>query len=250
MFLTHHHSVTSKHLDSIRNVFTGAAPLGAADAERFLLKANAMFAQGYGLTETSPVALMGQLGSKNFATIGSPTPKTQAKIVDVNDLSRTGLGPNQTGELYVRGPQVMKGYLNREAETKEMLLEDGWLRTGDMAYYDENHQFYITDRLKELIKVKGFQVPPAELEEILRTHPDIVDAAVIGQPHPHHGEIPRAFVVLRPDTKTSEKCIQNFVGERVASYKRLDGGVTFLNTIPKNASGKIMRRQLKQEYCS
>jgi acyl-CoA synthetase (AMP-forming)/AMP-acid ligase II len=193
---------------------------------------------------------MGKLGGRNFASIGSPAPRTQAKIVDINDPKRVGLGPNVVGELCVRGPQVMKGYHNREEETKEMLLDDGWLRTGDMAYYDDNLQFYITDRLKELIKVKGFQVPPAELEEVLRSHPDVTDAAVIGQPHDKYGEIPRAFVVTKPTSKISEKALQSFVAERVASYKRLDGGVTFLSTIPKNASGKIMRRQLKAEYCS
>nr|XP_049462950.1 uncharacterized protein LOC120951659 [Anopheles coluzzii] len=251
IFLGHHDGVKPRHTDSIRNVFSGAAPMGTPDAERFTARApNAEFIQGYGLTETAPVVLMGALGSRNYASVGSPCPRTQAKIVDLNDPTNTALGPNQSGELLVRGPQVMKGYHNNRKATDEMIIEGGWLRTGDIAHYDEQLQFYITDRLKELIKVKGFQVPPAELEELLRSHEAVADAAVVGMPHPVAGEVPRAFVVPKAGARVSEDALKAFIAEKVAVYKRLEGGVTFLDSIPKNASGKILRRQLKLEHCS
>ncbi|XP_053670905.1 uncharacterized protein LOC128721203 [Anopheles nili] len=251
IFLGHHEGVKSEHTSSIRNVFSGAAPMGTPDAERFTARVpNVEFIQGYGLTETAPVVLMAALGSRNYASVGSPCPRTQAKIVDLNDPTNTALGPNMSGELLVRGPQVMKGYHNNRKATDEMIIEGGWLRTGDIAHYDEDLQFYITDRLKELIKVKGFQVPPAELEELLRSHPSVADAAVVGTPHPVSGEVPRAFVVAKPDARVSEDTLKEFIAEKVAAYKRLEGGVTFVDSIPKNASGKILRRQLKLEHCS
>lgn len=251
LFLSNHDMVKTEHLKSIRNIFSGAAPMGASDAERMLAKApQIMFAQGYGLTETSPVALIGAMGSKNYSSVGSPPPRTQAKIVALDDPTNTALGPNKNGELLVRGPQIMKGYHNNKQATEEIFAEGGWLRTGDIAHYDDDLQFYITDRLKELIKVKGFQVAPAELEELLRDHPAVSDAAVVGQPHPMSGEVPRAFVVTRKNFNVTEDDLKNFVAEKVAVYKKLEGGVTFLDTIPKNASGKILRRQLKEKYCS
>uniref|UniRef100_A0A2M4BHT0 Luciferin 4-monooxygenase n=1 Tax=Anopheles marajoara TaxID=58244 RepID=A0A2M4BHT0_9DIPT len=251
IFLGHHDGVQAKHTDSIRNVFSGAAPMGTPDAERFTARAPKVeFIQGYGLTETAPVVLMGALGGRNYASVGSPCPRTQAKIVDLNDPTNTALGPNCSGELLVRGPQVMKGYHNNRKATEEMIIEGGWLRTGDIAHYDDDLQFYITDRLKELIKVKGFQVPPAELEELLRAHDQVADAAVVGVPHPISGEVPRAFVVPKGGARLSEDTLKEFIAGKVASYKRLEGGVTFLDSIPKNASGKILRRQLKEKYCS
>lgn len=251
IFLSQHEMVTPEHLSSVRSIFSGAAPMGASDAERMLAKApQIMFAQGYGLTETSPVVLIGALGSKNYSSVGSPPPRTQAKIVALNDPTNTALGPNQNGELLVRGPQIMKGYHNNKQATDEIFAEGGWLRTGDIAHYDDDLQFYITDRLKELIKVKGFQVAPAELEELLRDHPAVADAAVVGQPHPISGEVPRAFIVKKKTSNVTEDDLKNYVAEKVAVYKKLDGGVTFLDSIPKNASGKILRRQLKEEYCS
>jgi len=160
--MNHYDKVTAKHTDAIRYVMSGAAPMGRPDAEKFKAKApNAQFFQGYGLTEASPVVLMSPVGSSNYASVGSPTPDTDAKIVALDDPKMRGVGPNITGELLVRGPQVMLGYHNNEKATKDTITEDGWLRTGDIGHYDLNNEFYITDRLKELIKVKGFQVPPA-----------------------------------------------------------------------------------------
>lgn len=246
--MNNYDKIEEKHTKSIKLVMSGAAPIGSHDAERFKLKVpNAEFFQGYGLTESSPVVLLSTIGTKNYASVGYPTPNTEAKIILINDPELRGVGPNISGELLVRGPQIMKGYHDNEQATSETLTPDGWLRTGDIGHYDENFDFYITDRLKELIKVKGFQVPPAELEEVLRDHPDIADAAVIGVPHSVAGELPRAYVVTKNPSLT-EKEVKDFVAKKVAEYKRLEGGVEFIETIPKNATGKILRRELKLRY--
>lgn len=252
IFLGHHDKVTKKHTETLRTVMSGAAPMGAPDADRLIARApQIQFMQGYGLTESAPVVLMGVRGSKKYEACGYPLPVTQAKICAIGDDKFIGLGPNQNGELLVRGPQIMKGYLNNQQATNDTMAPNGWLRTGDIGFYDaDDGQFQITDRLKELIKVKGFQVPPAELEEIIRTHPQILDAGVIGVPHPINGETPRAFVVSKPGSTVTEKEIQEYVAKKVASYKRVDGGVQFIDAIPKNATGKIMRRKLKLDYCS
>lgn len=203
------------------------------------------FLQGYGLTETSPAVIMDNMGSKKYGSIGKPTSNTEAKIVDLSDSSYKGLAAFEKGELLVRGPQVMMGYLKNQEATNEMITPEGWLRTGDLAYYDDDGSFFITDRLKELIKVKGYQVPPAELEELLRSHPSIADAAVVGSEHEAHGEVPCAFVVKKKNADLSEKDVQAFVAGKTAAYKHLHGGVRFLDAIPKNPSGKILRRELK-----
>lgn len=206
--------------------------------------------QGYGLTETSPVVLMNIKRTPKPSSVGGPTPNTEAKIVHLDDATYKGLPANQSGEILVRGPQAMLGYFKNTAATEEMVVCNGWVRTGDIGYYDEQGFFFITDRLKELIKVKGFQVPPAELEAILRDHPMVMDAAVVGAPHPISGEVPRAFVVLRDGVAdVTENDLKEFVAEKVAPFKRLEGGVRFLTSIPKNATGKIMRRQIKEEHC-
>lgn len=248
-FMANNDSVGGKHVNSIRNIISGAAPMGASDAERLLVKApNIKFVQGFGLTETSPLIIISDLGSKNYASIGKVVANTEAKIAKLDSNSNKGLPANEIGELLIRGPQVMKGYRNNKKATKDTITKDGWLRTGDVAYYDENHEFYITDRLKELIKVKGYQVPPAELEALIRAHPKVLDAGVIGIPHPSSGEVPRAFVVRRPNSDLTEKELQDYVAEKVAGYKRLDGGVQFLEAIPKSAAGKILRKELKSKY--
>lgn len=208
---------------------------------------NASFFQGYGLTEASPVVLQNCLGSKDVGSVGFPSPDTEAKIIQINDPEMRGIGPNQPGELLVRGPQVMLGYHNNEKSTQETLTIDGWLKTGDIAYYSEKHEFYITDRLKELIKVKGFQVPPAELEELLRMHDDIVDAAVIGIPDKNCGELPRAYVVSKNPALT-EQDVKEYVADKVSEYKRLEGGIEFVPVVPKSATGKIMRKELKEQF--
>jgi 4-coumarate--CoA ligase len=173
---------------------------------------------------------------------------TYGKIVGEDGMT---LGPNVPGELAIKGPQVMMGYLDDPEKTQETMSSSGWLRTGDVAYYDEEGFFFITDRIKELIKVKGFPVAPAELEELLLGHDMVNDVAVIQVPDEESGELPRAYIVLKPDCEKThqdmEKEIYEWVKERVAPYKRLDGGIEFIEVVPKSASGKILRRILRQE---
>lgn len=227
---------------------TGAAGISLSEVEKFNAKIpNQAFLQGYGLTEASPVGLSMIVGEKNYTSIGHPLPDTEAKFVKVDDPEMLGVGPRTSGEMWIRGPQVMKGYHNNEKATKETITPDGWLKTGDIAYYDENGSVYITDRLKELIKVKGFQVPPAELEEVLRGHHDIFDAAVVGVSDTRSGEVPRAFVISK-NPKLSEQEVKDFVAGKVAKYKWLEGGVEFITAIPRNAAGKVLRRELKQKF--
>lgn len=143
----------------------------------------------------------------------------------------------------------MKGYLGNKKDTDEMMLPDGWLRTGDLGYYNEQGNFYIVDRLKELIKVKGLQVAPAELEVLLRSHPSISDAAVIGISDERLGEAPRAYVVLKSDgPATTAEEVAKFIADRVSDHKKLIGGVEFIDSIPKNAAGKILRKDIKTKY--
>ncbi|CRK98690.1 CLUMA_CG012130, isoform A [Clunio marinus] len=246
IFMSNYEKLQLKHTKSIKNVMSGAAPLGAQDVEKFQKKApNSEFLQGFGLTEASPVINMSTPGSKNYGSVGCLIPDTEGKIVAVDDPKYRGVGPNVSGELWVRGPQVMKGYHNNPEATRNTITSDGWLKTGDIGHYDENGEFYITDRLKELIKVKGFQVAPAELEALIRSHPNVADAAVIGVPHDRFGEVPKAFVV-RKNSNLNEEEIKSFVAGKVAEYKQIDGGVEFIESIPKNATGKILRRSLKE----
>ena len=156
------------------------------------------------------------------------------------------LGPNEEGEICVRGPLVMKGYVGNDEATRNTIDADGWLHTGDVGYYDEDGFFFITDRIKELIKYKGSQVAPSEIEAILLSHPEIVDAGVAGVPDEEAGELPRAFVVKREVSTLTEDQVSSFVADQVSSVKKLRGGVIFVNSIPKNASGKILRRDLKK----
>ncbi|XP_067011345.1 uncharacterized protein [Anabrus simplex] len=177
-------------------------------------------------------------------TSGQLLPGTLAKVVDT-ETNYPVNGPYQLGELLLKGPQVMMGYLNNKEATRETVDEDGWLHTGDVVYYDEDEYFFIVDRTKELIKVKGNQVSPTELENIIMELPDVSDVAVVGIPDDKAGEIPRAFVVLRPNSKLTEGEIIEHVKPRVVKYKNLSGGVRFLDVIPRNPSGKILRQKLK-----
>lgn len=253
-FLSAHPAVKKEYFKNLKMLSSGAAPLGFMDEERFLKKAgrsDIRMVQGYGLTETSPAISHSPINvertEKNGGSVGKLLPNTSMKIINPDDPTGTPLGPNQKGELVVKGPQVMKGYYNKPEETTNAFL-DGWLRTGDIGYYNEDKHIWISDRLKELIKVKGFQVPPAELEELIRNHPTVDDAAVIGIPHPLHGEVPRAYIVPKKDKNFNSDELNEYVAEKVASYKKLAGGIEVVDSIPKNAAGKILRRKLKEGY--
>jgi acyl-CoA synthetase (AMP-forming)/AMP-acid ligase II len=173
------------------------------------------------------------------AGVGQPVPNTEVKIVD--PATGAALGPNAEGEICVRGPQVMKGYLNRPDATAAMIDEDGWLHTGDIGYADEDSCFFIVDRVKELIKYKAMQIAPAELEALLLGHPAVADAAVVPLPDDEAGQIPKAFIVLKSPVTADE--LMAYVADRVAPYKKVRR-VEFIDQIPKSASGKILRRVL------
>jgi len=237
-----HPAVDAYDLSTVRFVFSGAAPASPELEEAVGKRLDCLVAQGYGLTETSPVLTANTADPTTIrhGSCGRLLPNTEAKVVS----PETGedQDPGQEGELCFRGPQVMKGYLNRPDATAAMIDPDGWIHTGDLGYIDPDGYFYVTDRVKELIKYKGMQVAPAELEAVLISHPEIADAAVIGSPDEEAGEVPKAFVVKRGDGLTEED-IKAWVAERVAPHKRIRS-VEFIDAIPKSASGKILRRIL------
>jgi len=237
-----HPMVDSFDLTSIRQLFSGAAPLGAELAAEAAARLGCEVVQGYGMTELSPVTHATPDGQGRPGTIGILVPNTEARVVDPETGTDCEVGVD--GELWIRGPQVMAGYLNNPTATAETIDADGWLHTGDIGHADADGHFTIVDRLKELIKYKGFQVPPAELEALLLTHPDVADVAVIGVPDEQAGELPKAFIVLKPGAGATADDLQAFVASNVAHYKQVRQ-VAFVDEIPKSASGKILRRMLR-----
>ena len=243
--LAKHPLVDKFDLSSLRCLLSGAAPLGEAVARQVEERIGCLVMQGYGLTETSPVALVSALdGSMPRASAGVPVAGTEARIVHLETGDPVEEG--ERGELWIRGPQVMKGYLNRPDATAEAIDAEGWFRTGDIARVDAEGHIYVVDRLKELIKVKGMQVAPAELEALLLSHPSVADAAVIPIHDDKSGERPKAFIVLKPGEPQDADALMAFVSERVAPHKRVTE-VEFTAQIPKSPSGKILRRILVEQ---
>jgi 4-coumarate--CoA ligase len=175
-------------------------------------------------------------------SVGVTVSNTRTRVVDA--VSQRDLGVDEDGEVWVHGPQVMTGYLDNPVATEETIDGDGWLHTGDIGHVDADGHLYVVDRLKELIKYKGFQVPPAEIEAVLLAHADVADAAVVGEPDVDAGEVPVAHVVLRDGSTATAQDIQDYVAGRVAHYKQVRK-VVFTDAIPKSASGKILRRLLR-----
>ncbi|MEU6666479.1 4-coumarate--CoA ligase family protein [Streptomyces sp. NPDC046727] len=247
--LAKHPAVARYDLSSLRFVVSAAAPLdaqlAAACSERLGLPP---IGQAYGMTELSPgthVVPIDQLREAPAGTVGKLIAGTEMRIVSLDDPGKD-LGTGESGEILIRGPQVMKGYLGRPEATADMIDPDGWLHTGDVGYVDDGGWLFVVDRVKELIKYKGFQVAPAELEALLVTHPGIADAAVIGTYNEEGNEVPHAFVVRHPGAgDLAENDILLYVAERVAPYKRVRR-ITFIDTVPRAASGKILRRQLRE----
>jgi 4-coumarate--CoA ligase len=241
--LAKHPMVDNYDLSSIIQIFCGAAPLGGDVADEASKRINTDVVQGYGMTELSPVSHATPAGQGRSGSSGITVPNTECRVVDEEGNDRD---VNEEGELWVRGPQVMLGYLNNPDATRATIDADGWLHTGDVARFDADGHMYIVDRVKELIKYKGFQVPPAELEALVVTHPAVADVAVIGIPDDEAGEIPKGYVVLKPGAEATAEDIQAFVAQHVATYKQLRV-IEFTDEIPKSASGKILRRFLRDQ---
>jgi len=236
-------AVNGRDFSSVRKLFSGAAPLGADVIGQCTARVGCVLQQGYGLTETSPAT---HVTSEDPATIkpgsiGVPVANTECRVVDPGTGEDVAAG--QDGEVWVRGPQVMLGYLNCPEATRATIDGDGWLHTGDIGHADEDGHFFIVDRLKELIKYKGMQIAPAELESVLLSHPAVADAAVVAHKDDEAGEIPHAFVVLKAPATAAD--LMAFVAGRVASYKKVRR-LDFIEAIPKSPSGKILRRLLRE----
>ncbi len=227
----------------MRFVNTGGAPIPLALQEAFRGLTGVPVVQGYGLTESSPTTHVTPLDGSRTGTIGTPVSLTEDRIADPGDGRELPTG--EVGELWIRGPQVMAGYFD-DPEATARTLVDGWLRTGDLARRDADGCVCVVDRLKELIKTDGCQVPPAEIEGILCGHPDVRDAAVVGAPDPVRGEVPVAFVVRRDGAAVPEEELIAFAAQGLARYKRL-ARVTFVDAIPRGPSGKILRRALREQ---
>jgi acyl-CoA synthetase (AMP-forming)/AMP-acid ligase II len=230
-------------LSSLQLVNSGAAPLSAELAEAAAARVGCPVVQGYGMTESSPVTHATPIDPARHrpGSIGPPVPNTECRIVAL--AGGAALGAGEEGEVCVRGPQVMRGYLDDPEATARTIDADGWLHTGDVGRADEDGYVVLVDRVKELIKYKGYQVAPAELEALLVEHPAVAEAAVIGHPDEEAGEVPTAFVALGAEASAEE--IIAFVAERVAPYKKLRG-LEIVDEIPKSASGKILRRVLAE----
>jgi acyl-CoA synthetase (AMP-forming)/AMP-acid ligase II len=239
--LAGHPAVDDRDLSSVELVVAGGAPVPAeiarAVGERL---PGAVVRLGYGLTETAATATAPDRElAVTSGSVGRAMPSTELRVVD--PATGADLGPDEPGELWVRGPQTMAGYLHRPDATAAMIDADGWLRTGDLVVIDEEGQVFVVDRLKELIKVNAFQVAPAELEAVLATHPAVADAAVVGRPDATSGEVPVAAVVARDALEAED--LMAWVAARVAPYKRIRA-VRFVDAIPRTPAGKILRRAL------
>ncbi|NUT96019.1 MAG: 4-coumarate--CoA ligase family protein, partial [Saccharothrix sp.] len=237
--LAKHPLVDQYDLSAINTIFSGAAPLDVDLAAAVSKRLGCRVSQGYGMTEMSPVshAIPDGRDDISVGTVGVIAPNMECRFVDPATGEDVGVG--ERGELWCRGPNVMKGYLNNPDATAATLDDEGWLHTGDVGVIDEDGLVSIVDRVKELIKYKGYQVPPAELEALLLTHPEIADAAVVGVRDDEGEEVPKAFVVLQPGSSLDAAGVMEFVAAHVAPHKKVRV-VEFIEAIPKSAAGKIL----------
>jgi acyl-CoA synthetase (AMP-forming)/AMP-acid ligase II len=247
--LSKHPLIDEYDLTSVRAILSGAAPIDAALMAAVEHRLKTRMRQGYGMSEASPVTHVLPADGDHLClgSVGVPVANLEAKLVSAEtgeEIVQPASGHSAPGELWVRGPNVMLGYLGREDATRETIDADGFLHTGDIATVGEQGEFYIVDRLKELIKYKGHQVAPAELEALLLTHPDILDAAVIGSLDEDGQEIPKAFVVQRDGSSIDEYAVMSFVASHVAPQKKVRA-VAFIDIVPKSAAGKILRKDLR-----
>ena len=248
--LAKHPIVDQFDISTVHTVFSGAAPLDGETAEAAGRRIGARMMQGYGMSELSPVshAMPYTRDDIPVSSVGAMLPNQVCKLIDIQtgeEITEVGEdGVTKPGELWVKGPNVMLGYLNNPEATAEILDADGFLHTGDIAVYHQGDYFSIVDRVKELIKYKGYQIAPAELEALLLSHPQVMDAAVIGVLDDDRQEIPKAFVVAAPDSGLTEEDVMSFVAEHVAPHKKVRR-VEFIEAIPKSSSGKILRKDLR-----
>ncbi|MBI0381316.1 AMP-binding protein, partial [Streptomyces albiflaviniger] len=243
--LAKHPAVDGHDLSSVRYVLSAAAPLDARLAEACAQRLGVPpLLQAFGMTELSPGSHLVPRDAKNAppGTVGKLLPSTEMRIVDPDGGTDVAVG--EDGEIVIRGPQVMKGYLGRPEDTDAMIDPEGWLHTGDVGHVDADGWLYVVDRVKELIKYKGYQVAPADLEAVLLAHEAVVDAAVIGVTDGAGNEIPKAYVVPRPGTRISEDDLMAYVAGQVAPYKKVRR-VEFTDAVPRSATGKILRRELR-----
>jgi 4-coumarate--CoA ligase len=247
--LAKHPIVENYDLSTIRGMMSGAAPLDEALAVSVTTRLGVHMQQGYGMSELSPVShvIPPDRDDLSRGTIGFPIANIECKIVDIEtgkEIEMPAEGSSESGELWVRGPNVMLGYLGQEKATHDTIDADGFLHTGDIAQVNHDGSFQIVDRLKELIKYKGYQVAPAELEALLLTHPEIADAAVVAALDEEAGEIPKAFVVLKDGSALDAQAVMDFVASHVAPHKKVRA-VSFIDQVPKSSAGKILRKDLK-----
>lgn len=257
MVLAKHPLVDQYGISSLTTVLSGAAALDEKLADAVQKRLGVAVLQGFGMTEASPVTHVSTRGETPLASIGLPVANTECKVVDLTDADFAEILPpgnegerSDAGEMWIRGPQVMLGYLNNEEATEVTLMRDDWLRTGDIVQYDHEGNVYVVDRSKELIKYKGYQVAPAELEALLMSHEAIADAAVVGYRRESDGEeVPRAFVVPQVGLdgnvlEIGKEELMVWVAQRVAPYKKIRM-VEFTDVIPKSGTGKILRKDLR-----
>lgn len=248
--MSHSQAVRSRDaLRAIKLCFSGAAPLLAETRKRFEDLTGGVVIEGYSLTEAQMAAIANPVrGTKKIGSVGMPLPDVDLRIVDLETGERE-LPQGEQGEVLISGRQLMLGYWEQPAETAEVLKRDSdgrqWLHTGDIGYLDADGYLFLTDRKKELIKVSGFQVWPREVEEVLAAHPAVAEAGVAAVPHPLRGEVPKAWVVLRPGTTATPDEIRRFCRDRLAPYK-VPGEVSIVDALPKSAIGKVLRRKLKE----
>ncbi|HEX6678353.1 MAG TPA: AMP-binding protein, partial [Actinomycetes bacterium] len=234
------HPVVDRYdLSSLRVIGCGAAPLSGEVEQRCADRLGCVVLQGLGMTETTCTIAISPPEAPRRGSVGRLLAGTEARIVDPE--TGADFGPGRTGELWVRGPQLMRGYHDQPEATARTIDPDGWLHTGDLCAFDEDGYLYVVDRLKELIKYKGAQVAPAELEHLLLAHPAVADAAVVPRPDAEAGEVPVAYVVPRGRATADE--LLAWVAERVAPYKRLRV-VEFTDQVPRSMTGKLLRRVL------
>lgn len=237
--------VEQVHWKSVKYIMTGAAPLAPEVGRRVTERTGVRVLQGYGLTETSPLTHINAVQYpelQRLESVGLPVADTEQKVVDIE--TGADLPPGETGEIALRGPQIMLGYWKEPGESARV-LKDGWFLTGDIGRIEEGGYTYITDRKKEMIKFKGFGVAPAEVEAALFEHAAVSDCAVVGKPDPEAGELPKAYVVLKKGQSATAEDLIAHVSAKVAGYKRI-WEVEFIDAIPRNPSGKVLRRVLKE----